>query len=134
LKGPLCSASLYNLPRPSRSPLISVALVSARIWAVLSVFSRYMTMTLSARPPFPTGRWASPWPMNQGPAVSVIRSVQVPRPADNIVFTVSAELPAGRSARGHCIRAPVPGDGDSPHAGQPRPVPSGVFGADSRTL
>lgn len=72
--------------------------------------------------------------MNQGPAVLVIRSVQVPRPADDIVFTVSAELPAGRSARGHCVRAPVPGDGDSPHAGQPRPVPSGVFGADSRTI
>jgi hypothetical protein len=69
------------------------------------------------------------------PLVPVIRSVQVPWRVNVVVFTVSVELPGERSARGHCIHAPVPDDGGSPHAGQSLPVtPLGVFGADSRTL
>ena len=38
------------------------------------------------------------------------------------------------SSRSLHSRAPVPGDGDSPLAGQPRHKPLSVFGADSRTI
>src|SRR5215468_3815356 len=67
------------------------------------------------------------------PATTVIR---LPRctegsPLLDVVFTVSVELPSGRSTRGRCIHAPIPDDGGSRTPAAPR-NPLGVFRADSR--